>query len=203
MDLRLPIAGLQAALSTLSDHVDEIETAGSLIVSTLRRGNKLLVCGNGGSAAEAQHLVTELVGRYRSNRQALPALFLGGDATQMSCIANDFSWNDVFSRSLRAFYQEGDLLVCFSTSGRSANLIAALEVARDLGVPSLALLGGTGGPAAELAQHRIVVGSGETARVQEIHLFLLHCFCDRIEMEFGPEAETVGRHRATEPIRTA
>lgn len=163
---------------------DEITAASALIESTVRRGGRIFACGNGGSAAEAQHFVTELVGRYRTNRVPLPAVWLGGDTGQMSCIANDFSWDDVFSRPLRALAQPGDIVLALSTSGRSPNVVRCLEAASDLGLQSVALLGNGGGPAALHATHPVVVPATGTARVQEAHLFLIHTFCDAIERHY-------------------
>lgn len=121
---------------------------------------------------------------WRSDRQPLPALYLGGDVGQMSCIANDFAWDEVFSRPLQALATEGDLLFCLSTSGNSSNVVSVLEAARHLGIESIALLGRSGGIVASLAERALVVGSDDTARIQEAHLFLIHWFCDYVEEAF-------------------
>lgn len=160
-----------------------LEAAGHAMVETLKSGGRILVCGNGGSAAEGQHFVTELVGRYKFNRAPLPAIWLGGDTGQMTCIANDFDWLDVFARPFEALAQPGDLLLALSTSGTSANVVRTMQVARDKGISSVALLGKPGG-IAELATHALVVGDFGTARVQEAHLFFVHCLCDAIEEAF-------------------
>lgn len=161
-----------------------IDAAGELILDTLKRGNKLIACGNGGSAAEAQHLTTELVGRYQSNRASLPAVALTGDGTLMSCIANDFGWEQVFVRQFEGLAREGDLLVCLSSSGQSRDLVTVLETARSRGIKSLALLGKGGGACRGLATVEIIVPSDRTASIQEAHLFLIHHFCERIEAAF-------------------
>jgi D-sedoheptulose 7-phosphate isomerase len=184
--LERQIRAAQATLAGLAAHRDVLERAAAGIVAALAAGGKLLACGNGGSAAEAQHLVTELVGRYLSNRRSLPAVFLGGDAGMMSCIGNDFSFDDVFARPLSSLAAPGDLLVCFTTSGNPQNVVRALEVARQLSIRSLALLGKDGGRARGLADWEVVVASADTARIQEAHQFILHWICDRIEEAFPP-----------------
>ena len=163
----------------------QLQTAAGLLVDALASGGKVLACGNGGSAAEAQHFVTELVGRYKSNRRPLPAIWLGGDTGQMSCIANDFSPDDVFSRPLTAFASEADILLVLSTSGQSPNVVRCLERARELGIRSIALLGKGGGAAAPLATVSIVIPSTSTARIQELHLLMVHLLCDAIESRFA------------------
>jgi D-sedoheptulose 7-phosphate isomerase len=147
----------------------------------LANGHKLLTCGNGGSAAEAQHFATELIGRYRSNRRSLPALFLGGDTSLLTCIGNDFDWTETFARPLQGLAQPGDIVVGLSTSGNSQNVVRALEVSKTLGLQSVALLGKDGGKAAGLATWEIIVPSHDTARIQEAHLFIIHYFCDEFE----------------------
>jgi D-sedoheptulose 7-phosphate isomerase len=184
--LEQQIRAAQATLGGLVAHQAVLERAAAAVVAGLRAGGKLLVCGNGGSAAEAQHLVTELVGRYHSNRRSLPAVFLGGDAGMMSCIGNDFSFDEVFARPLSSLAASGDLLVCFTTSGDPPNILRALEVARQRSIESLALLGKTGGRARGLATWEVVIESTDTARIQEAHQFILHWLCDRIEEAFPP-----------------
>jgi D-sedoheptulose 7-phosphate isomerase len=168
-------------LETLSGMEARLSDAARLIGEALLGGNTILVCGNGGSAAEGQHFVTELIGRYRLNRRPLPAIFLGGDASQMSCIANDFDWDQVFARPLRAFARPGDVLLCFSSSGASSSVVNALKAAEELGLTRIALLGKGGGAAAAHATHPLIVDSGSTARIQEAHLFFLHWICEYLE----------------------
>lgn len=163
----------------------KLQAASDLLVDTLAAGGKVLTCGNGGSAAEAQHFVTELVGRYKSNRRSLPSIWLGGDTGQMTCIANDFSPEEVFSRPLDAFATPDDLLIVLSTSGQSPSILRCLERAAVLGVQSVALLGKGGGMAAPLATIPIIVPSASTARVQEMHLLMVHVLCDAVERRFS------------------
>ena len=182
-----PLLENAAALRTVLDGIESIdaavERATEAIVQTLENGGRILVCGNGGSAAEGQHFVTELIGRYKSNRSPLPAIWLGGDTGQMSCIANDFSWDEVFSRPLTALARSGDILLCMSTSGTSINIVRALDAARTIGIQSVALLGNPG-DAAERATFPVVVGNLGTARSQELHLLLVHTICDTLEKKF-------------------
>jgi D-sedoheptulose 7-phosphate isomerase len=184
--LEKQIAAAQSNFAGLVRHAAMLDAAATGIVGALRAGRKVLACGNGGSAAEAQHLVTELVGRYLSNRRSLPAVFLGGDGGMMSCIGNDFSFDDVFARPLSSLGAPGDVLVCFTTSGQPANVLRALELSRETGLSSLALLGKDGGRARGQATWEVIVESSDTARIQEAHQFILHWLCDRIEEAFPP-----------------
>jgi phosphoheptose isomerase len=146
------------------------------------RGGKVLVCGNGGSAAEAQHLAGELVGRFKeANRPALPALALTVDTSVLTAWSNDAGFEQVFARQIEAFGQPGDMLVALSTSGRSQNLISAFEAARSRNMYCLALLGGDGGPILSLADTAIVVPSSDSQRIQETHLLVLHLLCELVE----------------------
>lgn len=181
MNLHDRIEAAREVFASLGRHRDQMERVAHAMVEAIRGGHKILTCGNGGSAAEAMHLSTELVGRYDTDRRSLPALFLGGDATLVTCVANDFGWDEVFTRALRGHGRPGDLLVVFSTSGKSRNVVRALEVAREMGIESAALLGKGGGPCRGLATWEIVVDSAETARIQEAHQFILHVLCDEID----------------------
>lgn len=150
-------------------------------VEALSGGSKLLICGNGGSAAEAQHLTGELVGRYLHDRPPLPALALTADTAVLTCIGNDYHYEDVFARQVRALARPGDILVAFTTSGNSPNILEALAAAREMGLKSIAFLGRDGGRARAASDCPLVVGQPTTARVQEAHQFLLHCLMDGIE----------------------
>ncbi|HEU5077929.1 MAG TPA: SIS domain-containing protein [Opitutaceae bacterium] len=162
----------------------EIDRAATLIIETLRAGKKLLICGNGGSAAEAQHFSTELVGRYFKNRRSLPAIALNADGSLITCIGNDYGYEQSFSRQIEGLAQPGDLVVGITSSGNSANILAALNKARELKLPSIALLGRNGGKARGLATVDVII-PGESGRsAQEAHLFLIHYFCDLIDAEF-------------------
>ncbi len=172
------------ALATLRPAIDR---AGDLILATLHRGGKLLIGGNGGSAAEAAHFATELVGRYAKTRRPLPALALSSDGSLLSCIGNDFGYDQVFARQVAGLAQPGDLVVVLTSSGNSANIIAALQAANKLGVESIAFLGRGGGTAKGLATCDLIMPGQSGAAAQEAHLFLIHHFCERIDEEFAAQ----------------
>lgn len=167
-----------AALETHSDAIDAMIHA---VADALTAGGTLFTCGNGGSAADALHLAEEFVGRYRSNRRPLPAVCLNADPTALTCIANDFGYDQIFARQLAALGRPGDVLVVFSTSGNSPNILHALETARQRQMLLVGLLGKDGGAARTLADHAIIVPSANTARIQEAHGLLLHAICEEVE----------------------
>lgn len=162
----------------LARSVDEIA---QVVVGAMRAGNKVLACGNGGSAAAAAHLTEELVGRYKAARRSLPAISLAADPALITCIANDFGYECIFSRQIEGLATRGDIVVAFSTSGNSPNLLKALDAAKAVGAVSVALLGKTGGAMAGRADHEVIVRSNSTARIQELHTLILHSWLDRIE----------------------
>lgn len=164
---------------------DRLLTAAGWCAGALRSGHKILACGNGGSACDAQHLVGELMGRYILNRPSLPAVALNADSAVLTCLANDYSYEDVYARQVKGLGQPGDVLVAFTTSGNSPNVLRALEVAREAGLKSVAFLGKDGGAAAKLADCTLIVSHKATARIQEGHQFLLHSLMDHIEAELG------------------
>ena len=163
----------------------EIDRAGDLMLATLRRGGKLLIAGNGGSAAEAAHFATELVGRYAKNRRSLPAIALSSDGSLLSCIGNDYGYEQSFARQLEGLARPGDLVVVLTSSGNSPNIIAALHAARQAGLESVAFLGRGGGRAKGLATCDLVMPGDSGAAAQEAHLFLIHHFCERIDAAFA------------------
>jgi len=170
------------ALPTIRPAIDR---AGQMILATLRRGGKLLISGNGGSAAEAAHFATELVGRYAKTRRSLPAVALSSDGSLVTCIGNDFGYEQVFARQLAGLAKPGDLLVVLTSSGNSANIIAALGEAKKLGLESIAFLGRGGGKAQGLATCELIMPGQSGAAAQEAHLFLIHHFCELIDEAFG------------------
>lgn len=169
------------ALTTIRPAIDR---AAQMILATLHRGGKLLLCGNGGSAAEAAHFATELVGRYAKTRRSLPAIALSSDGSLLSCIGNDFGYDHVFARQVAGLAQPGDLLVVLTSSGNSANVVAALDEAKRLGVDSIAFLGRGGGKAKGLATCDLIMPGQSGAAAQEAHLFLIHHFCEVIDDAF-------------------
>src|SRR5690349_4121640 len=169
-----------------------IAQAGVLLAQTLKAGGKALACGNGGSAADAQHFAAELVNRFEAERPPLAAVALTTDSSNLTSIANDYAWEQVFAKQLRAIGRRGDVLLAISTSGNSKNVLEALPVARELGVRVIALTGNGGGKmGAQLASDdvHICVPHKKTARIQEVHLLVLHCLCDAIDVQlFGSRA---------------
>jgi D-sedoheptulose 7-phosphate isomerase len=173
------------AIQGLTAQRASIDRAGDLMLKALQAGRKIIACGNGGSAAEAQHLATELVGRYFKNRRSLPAIALTADGTLVTCIGNDYGYDAVFARQLEGLAQPGDVLVVLTSSGNSKNILLALEAAKRLGLDSIALLGRGGGKAKGLATCEIIVPGDSGAAAQECHLFLIHHFCERVDGAFN------------------
>jgi D-sedoheptulose 7-phosphate isomerase len=158
-----------------------IVQAAHVIVAALRRGNKVLLCGNGGSAADAQHIAAEIVGRFKAERDGLPAIALTTDTSILTAVGNDYGFENVFARQMRALAREGDVLVAISTSGNSENVIRAVEMARESGVTSIGLLGRDGGRLAALVDIALVVPSQDTARIQEAHITIGHIICELLD----------------------
>jgi len=181
---------LKSAIETFAA-LREIEPAlieaSEMVAAALSAGHKLLLCGNGGSAADAAHISTEFVCRFKEDRRPYPAIALGVDGGLLTAISNDYEFRDVFSRQVRAFGQEGDILIAITTSGKSRNILDALEEARRLKVQSIALLGKGGGFTAGAADLEIVVPGVETARIQEAQHFLLHVLCELVEARLPKE----------------
>ncbi|MDB5047913.1 MAG: gmhA [Fibrobacteres bacterium] len=159
--------------------------AGSL-AACFRAGNKVLACGNGGSACDAIHFAEEFTGRFRKHRRALPVIPLT-EAAHLTCVANDYGWDEVFARGVEAYGKPGDLLLAISTSGNSANVIRAVETAQGLGMGTLLLLGKSGGKLNGAGTHQILVASGTTERIQEIHMLALHVLIESVERALFPE----------------
>jgi D-sedoheptulose 7-phosphate isomerase len=175
------VADACRALQELAAQEDTFQKVAAAAVESLKSGGKLLTCGNGGSAADAMHLAEELVGRYRGNRRPLPAISLNADPTLLTCIGNDYGFADVFSRQVEGLGNQNDLLVCFSTSGNSENILRAMEAAKSKGVKSVALLGKDGGRARGKADFEIIVASQDSGRIQEAHTLILHALLEVIE----------------------
>ena len=152
-----------------------------LLNDALASGHRVLICGNGGSAAESQHFAAELTGRFRRERAALPAIALTVDTSALTAIGNDYGFDQVFARQVDAYGNRGDVLLAISTSGRSPNVVAAAEAARARGMTVVALTGATSGTLGAVADEVLAVPESDTARVQEVHLTLLHVLCDEIE----------------------
>jgi D-sedoheptulose 7-phosphate isomerase len=178
--------------NSLREHLSIIQSVGNtnlelikqtadLLWQTLSNGKKVLLCGNGGSAADAQHIAAELVGRYEGERRPFPAIALTTDTSALTALSNDYGYEEVFARQVKALATEGDLLIAISTSGRSENVLRATKAARDLRCNTIALTGGDGEPLASLCEISIVVSSDRTSRVQEAHILIGHLWCEYID----------------------
>jgi D-sedoheptulose 7-phosphate isomerase len=166
-----------------------IARAAALLAEALRGGGKVLACGNGGSAADAQHFAAELINRFEIERAPLAAVALTTDTSTLTSIANDYTYEQVFSKQVRGIGRRGDVLLAISTSGNSRNVIEAVQAARDLGMRVIALTGNGGGKMAALVTAQdvhICVPHKRTARIQEVHLLVLHCLCDGIDFQLSP-----------------
>jgi D-sedoheptulose 7-phosphate isomerase len=170
-----------------------IEAAVQALLACVTSGGKVLACGNGGSAADAQHFAAEFVGRFERERPELAALALTTDTSLLTAVANDYDYSQVFSRQVRALGQAGDVLLAISTSGNSANVVAALEAAHERDMTVVALTGRGGGQIGRLLREtdvHICVPSDSTARIQEVHLLTLHCLCDGVDTQLLGEQES-------------
>ena len=170
-----------ALAGRLGDVLPAVDAAARAVVEAYGRGCRVYTFGNGGSSTDAAHFAEELVGRFERERRALPAQSLSVDASALTCIANDYSYDEVFERQVRAFVRTGDVVVGFSTSGRSANVVRGLAAARELGAATVLFGGGSGGDAAAHADVALVVPSESTARVQEMHVLLLHLVLEQVD----------------------
>ena len=162
-----------------------IAVVGLRLARVLELGRTVYWCGNGGSASDSQHLAAELVGRYREDRQPLRSVALNTDTSVLTCIGNDFGFDEVFSRQVKALGRPGDVLVVISTSGNSPNILSAIEVASSLEMATVGLLGRDGGLAMPMVDEAIVIPSDSTARIQECHILIGHILCELIEEELG------------------
>lgn len=175
-------AHIQILQNTVRSSVSLIDTVADCIDTCFRRGNKLLLCGNGGSAADAQHIAAEFVNRFRFDRRALPAIAFTTDGSVLTCIGNDSGFQNIFSRQVEALGRQGDVLVGISTSGNSANILRALDVAKSLGVTTVGFTGNNGKDSmAQRCDYCLVVPSTDTARIQESHEFVWHLICGIVE----------------------
>jgi phosphoheptose isomerase len=179
--LKNAVAAAEETLQSLL-HLDaQLAKAADLIEQCLRGGNKLLVCGNGGSAADASHFATEFVVRFMKDRPAYPAICLAGDGGVLTAVGNDYGFDEIFARQVAAFGLPGDLLICLTTSGKSRNVERALEEAKARKLRTIAFLGRDGGSTIGMADVDLLVRGDLTARIQEAHQLLLHVLCETVE----------------------
>lgn len=179
------LAEHRALFAQLDVLAGDVQRAADRISDALRAGGKVMFCGNGGSAADSQHLASEFTGRFVNERRPLAALALSTDSSALTCIANDYAFDQVFERPLRGLGRRGDVLVAISTSGRSPNVQRAVLAAREMGITVIGLLGRDGGSIRAASDVAIVVPSPTTARIQEAHIFIGHTLCALVEAKLG------------------
>ena len=169
---------------TMSSLIDRVEIAAQLCIDALQEGGKLLIFGNGGSAADAQHIAAELVGRYKVNRKGLSALALTTDSSALTAIGNDFGYKSLFDRQVEALANKGDVLIGISTSGKSINVVNALKLGSQLQCKTIGFSGNDGGQMNKICDVNLVIPSKDTPRIQEMHIVLGHTICHLIDLEF-------------------
>lgn len=179
---------VEAIARLTADGLDAVRRCGEIIIETFRNGGKILVCGNGGSAADSQHIAAEFVGRYEAERRSLPAIALTTDTSALTALANDYDFERVFARQVEALASEGDCLIAISTSGNSPNVIAAAMEARRKGTKVVCLSGAKGKKLASLSDAAVLVPAERTARVQEAHITIAHVWCEMVDRAFAEEA---------------
>jgi len=172
---------IEVAKKTFDELQSYIYTASVIASETIKKGNKILIFGNGGSAADAQHIAAELVGRYKTTRKGLSAIALTTDTSALSAIANDFGYESVFERQVEALARSGDLLIGISTSGTSPNVVKALKLGREIGCKCIGLSGKNGGVMGDCCDINIVIPSSDTPRIQEMHIMIGHIICQAID----------------------
>jgi D-sedoheptulose 7-phosphate isomerase len=172
-------------LARLKNNESDVNCVALQASATLRNGGKIFFCGNGGSAADSQHLAAELTGRFIKDRRPLAAIALSTDTSALTCIGNDYSFDEVFARQVAGLGRPEDLLIAISTSGNSGNVIRAVEEAQKIGMKTVGLLGRDGGKLLNICNYSIVVPSQITARIQECHILIGHTLCEMIEQELG------------------
>ena len=172
---------LKAIQALIDSRLSEIEAAGKLIWEALKSGKKILLCGNGGSAADAQHIAAELVGRYEQQRRAFPAISLTTDTSALTAVSNDYGYEEVFARQVEALAVAGDVLIAISTSGKSPSVVKAADQARARGCKTIALTGCSGEPLTSHCDLAVVVPSDRTSRVQEAHITIGHLWCEMVD----------------------
>jgi len=181
-EFKLHLETIEAVINNMEE---DLEKASKLAVEVLKRGNKILLCGNGGSAADAQHIAAELTGRYKTERRGLPGIALTTDTSALTAIGNDYGYDRIFDRQVEALVNEGDLVVGISTSGNSLNIISALLLAKDMGAKTLGFSGKGGGKLNYACDLNLVVPSDDTPRIQEMHILFGHTICQIIDDELS------------------
>lgn len=184
-EIRQTISGLSAAMT--EDYLAEVTKVAEALVQSIKSGGKVLIMGNGGSAADAQHIAAELIGRYKIERRALPAVALTTDSSILTAWSNDYSYDTVFSRQVEGLAKPGDIVWGISTSGNSGNVVLAFEAARKLGATTVGLLGRDGGKLAPLSDHAMIVALDATDQIQTAHLLTYHALCAHLDHAFATD----------------
>jgi D-sedoheptulose 7-phosphate isomerase len=176
---------LKTTKATMDCIYESVESAAQICINALKNGNKILIFGNGGSAADAQHIAAELVGRYKVERKGLPAIALTTDSSALTCISNDYGYEQVFNRQVGALANKGDVAIGISTGGTSSNVINALDTAKNMGCKTIGFSGRGGGEMNILCDVNLVVPDDDTPRIQEMHILIGHTICQLIDNEFN------------------
>jgi len=176
---------LKATQATMDVIYESVESAAQICIDILKNDGKILIFGNGGSAADAQHIAAELVGRYKAERKGLPAIALTTDTSALTCISNDYSYKQVFSRQIEALANNGDVAIGISTGGTSSNVISALNIAKNMGCNTIGFSGRGGGEMNSICDVNLVVPDDDTPRIQEMHILIGHTICQLIDNEFS------------------
>jgi len=185
-EFKLHLETIQAVMGIMEE---DLEKASVMAVEVLKNGNKILLCGNGGSASDAQHIAAELTGRYKTERRGLAGIALNTDTSALTAIGNDYGYDRIFDRQVEALVREGDLLIGISTSGNSLNVLSALLLAKDMGAKTIGLTGKGGGKMNYACDINLVVPSDDTPRIQEMHILLGHTMCQIIDDELTHSSE--------------
>lgn len=168
-----------------SDYSEKIISISDMIIKCMKAGNKILVAGNGGSASDAQHFAGEIVGRFLLERKAMPCICLNTDTSVITCVANDYSYDDIFSRQIEGIAKKGDIFIGISTSGNSKNIINAVKKAKEMGIETIGFLGKDGGQLKDLVNEKLIIPYSSTARVQEHHIMSIHLICEIVEKQMS------------------
>jgi len=179
------LSHLEVINLTIETMPEKLELASLLVVETLKNGNKILLCGNGGSAADAQHIAAELTGRYKTERRGLPGIALTTDTSALTAIGNDYGYDRIFDRQVEALANKGDLIIGISTSGNSKNIISALKLGKELACKTLGFSGRDGGAMNEVCDINLIVPSNDTPRIQEMHILFGHTICQIVDNELS------------------
>ena len=175
---------LETINNVINNMENDLETASTIVIEALKNGNKILLCGNGGSAADAQHIAAELTGRYKTERRGLPGIALTTDTSAITAIGNDYGFDRIFDRQVESLAVNGDVIIGISTSGNSKNVINALKLGHELGCKTIGLTGRDGGEMNEICNINLVVPSDNTPRIQEMHILFGHTICQIIDNNF-------------------